>query len=349
MAAFSSKVLSPPPVDEFRSRRGPAPARGFTLIELLVVIAVIAVLIALLLPAIQAAREAARRTQCSNNLKQLGLAVHNYHDVNNLLPMGNDWKPSAAWGGWDYNAGVHARLLPYFDQAPLYKQIDFNQSLYTAANISILDHSLKVLQCPSDTAEEKSGFDPGELDPVYSAGFNVGHSNYVASVGPRHYLGGSFKPQPPRKYYEGLFWEDHSRVRFADISDGQSQTIMFSERARGYYPDSDRNWYGWWASGYPVDTMFVTYMKINAPKDVPAIGNLPQFARVFGCASSFHSGGAYFCFADGSVRFLSENIDSWNLSDAEIQQLWNTNVTTKPYGVYQKLSTRGGNDVVEGY
>jgi prepilin-type N-terminal cleavage/methylation domain-containing protein/prepilin-type processing-associated H-X9-DG protein len=323
--------------------------RGFTLIELLVVIAIIAILVALILPAVQAAREAARRTQCANHLKQLGLATHNYHDVYNLLPLGNDWKPSAVWGGWDYNAGVHVRLLPYLEQGSIFEKIDFNQSLYSAQNVFVWDISLEILKCPSDIAEPKSGFDPGDLDPVYAPAFNVGFSNYVASAGPRHYFGGSFDPQPPKKFYEGLFWEDHSDVRFVDIMDGQSQTLMFSERARGYYPASDRKWNGWWASGYPTDSLFTTYVKLNAAKDVSVISNNPQFARVFGCASSYHKGGAYFCFADGSVKFLSENIDSWDLSDAEIVQLWNTNVTTQPYGVYQKLSTRSGKEVVSGY
>ena len=329
--------------------KGSRPRAAFTLIELLVVIAIIAVLVALLLPAVQAAREAARKSQCANNLKQLGLAAHNYHEVFGMLPLGNDWKSSAVWGGWDYNAGIHARLLPFMDQKPLFDTIDFNESLYGAKNVQVWDVSLPALQCPSDTGESKSGFDPGDLDPVYSLGFQVGYTNYVASVGPRHYLGGSFNPVPAKSYYEGLFWEDHSHVRFSDIRDGQSNTLMFSERARGYYPDSDRKWNGWWASGYPTDTMFVTYAKINAARHVPVINGTPDLGRLFGCASSLHRQGANFCFADGSVSFLSENIDSWDLSNAEIQDLWDNNRLTQPYGVYQKLSTRRGKEVVSGF
>src|SRR5262245_54496100 len=97
--------------------------RGFTLIELLVVTAVISILVALLLPAVQSAREAARRVQCTSQLKQLGLAAHNYHGVYGALPMGNDFKPSLAWGGWINNASFHVRLLPYLDQENLFSQI----------------------------------------------------------------------------------------------------------------------------------------------------------------------------------------------------------------------------------
>lgn len=127
------------------SDTGPSMARArpaFTLIELMVVIAIIAILIALLLPAVQAAREAARRTQCGNNLKQIGLSVHNYHDTYGVTPMGNDWKPSLAWGGWDYNASTHVRLLPYLEQSTIFNLIDFNESLYSARNVFIHEASL---------------------------------------------------------------------------------------------------------------------------------------------------------------------------------------------------------------
>jgi prepilin-type N-terminal cleavage/methylation domain-containing protein/prepilin-type processing-associated H-X9-DG protein len=322
---------------------------AFTLIELLVVIAVIAILIALFLPAVQAAREAARKSQCANNLKQVGIAAHNYHEVYNMLPLGNDWKPSQLWGGWDYNAGIHARLLSFIDQKPLFERIDFNESLYSPKNILLWDIALPALQCPSDTSETKESFDPGDFDPVYSLGLQMGYTNYVASVGPRHYLGGTFNPVPAKRYYEGLFWEDHSNVRFSEITDGQSNTLMFSERARGYYPDDDRKWNGWWASGYPTDTMFATYVRINSARHVSVINSTPDFARVTGCSSSMHRQGANFCFADGSVSFLSEHINSWDLSNGEMQDLWDSNQVTQAYGVYQFLSTRRGKDVVSGF
>src|SRR5262249_13970251 len=120
-------------------KRPRPPFRGFTLIELLVVIAVISVLTALLLPAVQSARESARRVQCASNLKQLGLAAHNYHGTWNCLPMGNDFKPTMASGISTDNASAHVRLLPYLEQANLFDRIDFRQSLYTAQNVFVFE------------------------------------------------------------------------------------------------------------------------------------------------------------------------------------------------------------------
>src|SRR5262245_2842669 len=156
-------------IDKSRNSRfiGRRSRSGFTLIELLVVIAIIAILVALLLPAVQTAREAARRIQCANHLHQLGLAVHNYHDTYRMLPMGNDWKPTQAWGGWAFNASVHVRLLPYLDQAPLQQRIDFNLPLFNPANIFIEEVPLAVVRCPSDTGNEQHRYDPGELSPEY--------------------------------------------------------------------------------------------------------------------------------------------------------------------------------------
>jgi len=328
-----------------RSRR-----LGFTLIELLVVIAIIAILVALLLPAVQAAREAARKTRCSNNLKQIGLALHSYHEINNITPMGNDWKESGAWGGWNYNAGVHTRLLPYLEQAALYHEIDFNQPLLSARNIHIVEPSLPYLHCPSDVSPEQEGFNAGDLDDAYSGAFTVGYTNYVFCVGSKWYLPGSaFNPMPSVKHYDGVFWEDQSNVRFGDIRDGLSATMLFGERARGVYPDDERKWWGWWSSGYGGDTMFHAMQPINDSLTLKVLSSSSDFARMFGTASSLHPGGAHFCMADGSIRFLSENIDSWNLSDAEMQNLWDSNTLTSQPGLYQFLSTRNGREVVGEY
>lgn len=308
-------------------------------------IGVISLLMALLLPAVQSAREAARRIECANHLKQLGLATHAYHDLHGMLPLGDDHRPSNVWGGWDYNAGVFARLLPQLEQSPLFQRIDFNESLYSSRNAFVFDPLLPVLHCPSDPAEARSDFDPGDLDPVYPDAFRVAFTNYVASIGPRHYYGGSFDPTPPKRYYEGLFWEGESNVRFGEVTDGLSNTMLFSERARQPIPEEVRKWWGWWPSGWPGDSMFVTYVPINAAFEVETVADDADLGRVGGCSSSFHRGGAQFCFADGSVRFLSQSIDSWHLTNDEIHALWDQNVVTQPPRLYQWLSTRAGGEV----
>ena len=177
----------------FKSRR------GFTLIELLVVIAIIAILTALLLPAVQQAREAARRTQCKNNLKQIGLALHNYHDMAGCFPF--------AIGGTGNKYSALSQLLPHLDQAPLYANINFSLQYTDAANTAARLVELTVLRCPSDFP-----------NPQPTAG---GATNYVPNKG------SSVGWQDPAANGV-MFW--FSKTRMRDILDGSSQTAAFSER-----------------------------------------------------------------------------------------------------------------------
>jgi prepilin-type N-terminal cleavage/methylation domain-containing protein/prepilin-type processing-associated H-X9-DG protein len=190
--------------------------RGFTLIELLVVIAIIAVLIALLLPAVQQAREAARRSACQNNLKQFGLAMHNYHDVNKMLPrfVQGSIYDGAGGDGWR-SFSAHAMLLPYLDQAPLYNQINFNANACCengggpANNDALLDNKkLTVFLCPSDTPPSNMG----------------APNNYAVCMGPNT----GFDADHNQGQQNGAF-NRLQNVDFGAFNDGTSNTIAASE------------------------------------------------------------------------------------------------------------------------
>lgn len=201
--------------------------RGFTLIELLVVIAIIAILVALLLPAVQQARAAARRSQCKNNMKQIGIALHNYHETLNVFPMGSHVRSSLAWGSLVY-------LLPYIEQAQAYEAIDFEQTncctmvkAYQAMSPALPEpQSLKVpaYQCPSDPnagREMLSG--PSGPSPVsYDCGRLVPGSYMGLSGDTDNGCGGTMSGK-------GIFYTQSS-TRFRDITDGTSQTIAYGER-----------------------------------------------------------------------------------------------------------------------
>ena len=191
--------------------------RAFTLIELLVVIAIIAVLIALLLPAVQAAREAARRIQCTNNLKQLGLAVHGYVDAKSVLPFGQGPEPTNTWNGWS----SLAMMLPYLEQRPLYDSLNFEipdgSSPGTPANSTGQAMSIATFLCPSD------------VDRLTTA---AGHNNYTACTGSYPNMNDGITTG----LFGGMFGAGPyvpTTVRLQDIIDGTSQTVAFSERVKG--------------------------------------------------------------------------------------------------------------------
>ncbi len=212
--------------------------RGFTLIELLVVIAIIAVLIALLLPAVQAAREAARRIQCTNNMKQIGLALHNYHEVHNVFAMGcssGAYNPPGTWWSVKQNLGPLALMLPFLEQTPVYNSINFNfgadefepiasRSLTASIQATATNTSMKAFQCPSD---------PLAGAPDYQGTTNT--TNYYASVGTTMYwsqLGTTFSNSVPSVNMPstGLFTLQAS-YGMQNCTDGSSNTIAFGEAA----------------------------------------------------------------------------------------------------------------------
>ncbi len=280
-----------------------ASLRGFTLIELLVVIAIIAILIALLLPAVQQAREAARRSQCKNNLKQIGLALHNYHDTHNCFPPGvimqtadpefsntNDASTLVESWGWG------SFLLPNVDQAPLYSAAGIGRGDLIQNHLTEVRTPLNVYRCPSDTAP------PVRTDAA--AGFSVAFAEWATS----NYKGNCSHRNCPRDggvNGTGLFW-NRSNIRFRDIVDGSSNTIAIGETA--WIRGSLRYMAAVWAgcelgeSGNCVDDILASgRAAINHTND-----HGDQLRESF---SSMHEGGVHFVFGDGAVRFISQNIN----------------------------------------
>jgi prepilin-type N-terminal cleavage/methylation domain-containing protein/prepilin-type processing-associated H-X9-DG protein len=265
---------------------------GFTLIELLAVIAIIAVLIALLVPAIQRARESAARTQCANNLKQIGLACHAYHDTNHALPPG--YWATAAYPSTSPGWGWAAFLLPYLEQENLYRQIDFHSPLEGQLSIQII---VPAFLCPSDTTPEVPF-------AVTDAGFRTictaAPASYAATVGPD-------ADDVADPSGSGVFYRN-SKIRFTDITDGTGNTTMIGDRA---WQDTNGIWAGapdgaitragpanpWPSATAPAQALVLVHNNwINITDD--SDGGLDDF-------SSKHPGGANLLFGDGSVRFIN--------------------------------------------
>ena len=382
----------PPP------RRRPRP--GFTLIELLVVIAIIAILVALLLPAVQQAREAARRSQCQNNLKQIALAAHNYHSTYRAFPSAAV-QPSPHWEGGSRAMGLScfAALLPYMDQPAVWEELsnplamDWSTSSgglvprtgapwpafgeipgddVTNYKYPVLYRKIPTLLCPSDGAQEE----------------RHGETNYAVNCGDNA-AGLHSAGLPSRALARGMFMNDnYLGVRAA--RDGTVNTLLFAEIGRnengsyqghlnrsadygfdrtkgadnpsgcltasldpvrpGFYPTSmsrdglDNRAGSWLATGAP-QTMFATILAPNGPScanpDRPAWGGLMT-------AGSYHPGGIQVAFVDGSVKFISETIDTGDL-DSDGNMPPNVTSGRSPYGTWGALGTREGGEVVDGF
>lgn len=302
--------------------------RGFTLIELLVVIAIIAVLIALLLPAVQQAREAARRTQCKNNVKQLGLAFHNYHDNYGRFPFSSSGPQSGGTAAGIAGVGTphcfSEFILPYIDQAPLYNQLNFSVGNCAAPNYALLNNRAYPFQaCPSNPFSSgrttstggtfygacgsgAATWSTGIMCYAVSSGpartnFWTGVALDCASAGSPAYCGvpGSSHLTSVPGESPGVFADNGVvSTRIADITDGTTNTFLIGERRgelslyKGIFSDTQQG--------------VITGMKINSPRILPTSDG--SYEENCG-ASSYHVGGAHFCMSDGSVRFVSNNID----------------------------------------
>ena len=314
---------------DYRFRRE---RRGFTLIELLVVIAIIGILIALLLPAVQAAREAARCAQCANHLKQIGLALHNYHETCGTLPYGAGYA-GCQGGTWA------AFILPYLEQQSVYDMFDFNKRIWDPANVAAVQTVIPTYICPSDAPD----------DPLLGGRHQVGWRNpgksmglwYPGSMGPTRDGVNSndscvYCPLPPPSYCcadtsnfgccqramdgtlrpgVGLFDRAVHPVRFAQVTDGLSNTLMAGETI-----PSQCTFNGAYNHNNPVAGTTIPINTMEETRD----GVDTLWFRACGFKSR-HPGGCNFVMGDGSVRFMAE------ISD---------------YKLYNELGTRAGGEPV---
>jgi len=292
--------------------------RGFTLIELLVVIAIIAILIALLLPAVQQAREAARRTQCRNNLKQIGLALHNYMDTtNSVIPRGVNHPSGPACccvtDNTEVGHTIHTMLLPFMDQAPLYNLVNFNVRASNTVNRPVWEAPLSGLQCPSADIPTPHASYPTARHHNYPAA-GTAHGYGLCGVHGSDTTNGLFASRwgLVNRGADGLLGTADDApagrpMNLAGVKDGTSNTIAFSEFAanqRGAVPATHPYGYSWFLPDYGSTEFSVMR---NATPNSPAITY--STTHNWGTARSAHEGGVHALLMDGTVRFVSENID----------------------------------------
>jgi prepilin-type N-terminal cleavage/methylation domain-containing protein/prepilin-type processing-associated H-X9-DG protein len=294
--------------------------RAFTLIELLVVIAIIAILIGLLLPAVQKVRDAAARASCQNNLKQVGLALQNYHDANRQFPPGytsgvgpNGEDTGPGWG-WA------AFILPHMEQQPLFSQITLTVPIEASQHATARTTIVKSYLCPADS--------PPQTIPVGPANASGQLTSVTCQLATASYTG-CFGVSEPGVDGEGVFFRN-SQVRIGDITDGTSQTILVGERSSRY---SQTTWVGT-VTGTKAVTPVGSPLPVEA--DEPANFILSHVGEMTAGAaqpfeinnfSSNHSGGAMVVFADGHVRFLTSSTD---------------------YTTLKGLATRSGGETITG-
>ncbi len=318
----------------------PGSQNGFTLIELLVVIAIIAVLVAILLPAVQQAREAARRTTCRNNMKQLGLAMHNYHDTHQTFSF-----------GWDqHGMGWSAMILPQIEMSNVYDMLSFVESgvgnwnnLGSAGNQKVVGIVIPVFRCPS-MAQPETVYDPGHQTERVPASYRA------CASGTAIYDWDNYTPAGAEWLYSspqnGIFY-GASSTSMRDITDGTSNTVLLGESYTDNDFEQDRMKPDvWYIGSYQIDAWDI---KADGTPTSNALSGSNEFSEFVGSMGaplnsrklawtsgsqkqisfgSYHIGGGNLAFADGSVRFVSENVD---------------------FDLYKKLGTKSGGEVVSDF
>jgi prepilin-type N-terminal cleavage/methylation domain-containing protein len=308
------------------------PVYGFTLIELLVVIAIIGILVALLLPAVQAAREAARRGQCVNNLRQIGLALHNYESAHGVLPYGSDY--TAFTGTWA------AFILPQLESQAHFDEFDFTLPMRDRANQLARETAVATYMCPSD---------PRSDDPILSGRGDSPSSNpptsamlsYPGSMGPTHPDNCPFCPvnRPGASNwccqgcnfgsfgggcgmddgtFSGMFGRWPRSITFREVTDGLTKTVMAGETLPDHYV-----WNGAFVPNFPVSGMTIPINTMEMDNGQHGGHSLILWAITSGFKSE-HPGGANFVMGDASVHFVNEAID---------------------HRIYANLGTRAGDDI----
>jgi prepilin-type N-terminal cleavage/methylation domain-containing protein len=318
---MSTTVLTGRPT---RSAAGPHRRRAFTLVELLVVIAIIGILIALLLPAVQAAREAARRIQCANNFKQIGIALHNYHSAYRCFPAG---LIVFDYGGdyYSWQFAWSAVIFPFAEEDVLFDQFDSTDVYWSSVNRLLGPQVIQMYTCPTDPnggawIETTSG---SHMGPSATDDFRAGSATGVADSITWSYAhvhpGG--RPKDPRPDGDGMMY-GNSFVKIRDVTDGTSHTLMVGEitGARGRHPSQGPAYFQQWCISHNVQD---TADGINGPGTVPGgRDDSPSGDPIDGDGgnrhielfeeigfSSFHVGGCHFTMTDGSVQFIGEEID----------------------------------------
>jgi prepilin-type N-terminal cleavage/methylation domain-containing protein len=289
---------------------GSSHRRGFTLIELLVVIAIIAILVALLLPAVQQAREAARRSSCGNNLKQMGLAFHNYHDVYQAFPNSEN----GGTGGND-KASAFASILPHLEQNAIFSVYNFSLGNSNSANVTAVSQRIPVYLCPTAIIRRQV--------PDSACSETRAPGTYAVCTGSGDPYGTVADGNPNNG---AIVNPGTGSTRMRDFMDGTTNTLLLGESAWNFQDylwssgacSGQIRWgFTYWASPYPLATAFTTMAPFN-PKTAAGGANLSRFR-------SDHASVVGFTLVDGSVRFLSQNIDQ---------------------SVLNSLGTRAGNEVL---